>query len=139
MYIGNYGGLFYCIDMNGNIIWQHGDPDNSAPIVASPAVDDSKVIFGTRDFQLNCLNRNTGRSIWTFETQGNIDGSAVIGNNKVVVGSGDGYLYIIDLISGELIWSVNLGAPIISSPAVTDDYLIICNQPGVLFAFKAVN
>ena len=53
LYIGHYGGLFYCIDMDGNIIWQYGDSDNSAPIVASPEVDETRVIYGTRDFNLN--------------------------------------------------------------------------------------
>jgi len=136
LYVGHYGGLFYCIDMDGNIIWQYGDSDNSAPIVASPAVDKTRVIYGTRDFKIYCLNRNTGRPIWTYETQGNIDGSAVIGNGKVVFGSGDGYLYIINLLDGALIWSTDLGTPIISSPAVTDDYLIISSQPGVVYAYR---
>lgn len=137
LFIGHYGGVLFCIDMSGNIIWQHGDSDNSAPIVASPAVDKTRVIYGTRDFNLYCLNRNTGKPIWTFNTQGNIDGSAVIGNNgKVVFGSGDGYLYIVNLLDGTLIWSTDLGIPIISSPAVTDNYLLINSQAGILYAFR---
>lgn len=137
LFIGHYGGVLFCIDMSGNIIWQHGDSDNSAPIVASPAVDEIRVIYGARDFNVYCLNRNTGKPIWTFKTQGNIDGSAVIGNNgKVVFGSGDGYLYIVDLLDGSLIWSTDLGTPIISSPALIDDYLLITSQAGVLYAFR---
>ncbi len=133
-YLGTYEGLFLCADINtGQIPWKYEGAKQ--PILSSPAVGNDVVIFGARDNRLHCLNRKTGKPIWTFLSRGEIDSSPVICSGKVLVGSGDGRLYLLNLSDGKELWSYQIGAPIASSPAVVQGIVVIGCDDGYLYAF----
>ena len=72
---------------------------------STPAVLSDRVVIGGRDKFVHCLNKDTGKKIWTFRTRGKIDGSPVLCDGKVVIGSEDGRLYFLSLADGKQIWS----------------------------------
>ena len=72
VYAGNYEGLFMAAALEtGEAIW-HFRQDN-VPFVASPAVTDDRVLIGSRDNTLYCLDRADGSEVWTFLATSSID------------------------------------------------------------------
>lgn len=133
-YLGHYGNDFLCANTNtGEIVWKYHD--RNFPIFASPALTENRVVFGSRDKRLHCLDRQTGLPVWTFKTRGKVDSSPVICHNKVIFGSDDGRLYMVSLTDGELIWSYEIGDALKASPAIVEGYVVIGSEDGVLYAF----
>jgi outer membrane protein assembly factor BamB len=87
---------------------------------------------------VQCLNRNDGKVVWTFQTRGEVDSSPVICGDKVVVGSEDGRLYMIRLSDGSSTWSYEIGQPVTSSPAVARGMVVVGCDDGYVYAFGAV-
>jgi len=136
-YTGNYGGVMNSIDLStGDILWTFGDGENQGPIVSSPAVSESLVVFTSRDKNVYCLNNQTGRPFWNYDSGSSIEGSPVIAGNKVVFGSMSGRLIVLDLITGELLWKQDLGSPLKTSPSITKDGIFIGSEEGLLYKFK---
>ena len=81
------------------------------------------------------MNRENGKSIWTFATQGKVDSSPVVCGDKVVVGSDDGRLYLVSLATGKQLWSYEIGQPVSSSPAVADGRVIVGSEDGSVYCF----
>jgi outer membrane protein assembly factor BamB len=134
-YLGHYGNKLICIDIeNQKIDWEYQN-EYGAPFFSSPAVGKDRVVIGSRDEYFHCVNRETGKKIWTFKTRDEIDSSPVIVDEKVVVGSTDGRLYIIDLKKGKELWSYEIGAAIIGCPAVAGGMIIIGAEDGRVYAF----
>ncbi len=134
IYAGNYEGLFLSASISDpNERWEY--PVEDGEIVSSAAVGPDAIVFGDRDSQVLCLDRDTGDLRWRFKTLDNVDSSPVIVGDKVVVGSDDGRLYMLSYKTGEKIWSYEIGEPIISSPAVSHGRVIIGCDDGSVYAF----
>jgi outer membrane protein assembly factor BamB len=62
---------------------------------SSPAIADGKVVVGSRNRLLYCLNETTGAEIWNLTTGEGIVASPAIVNGIVYISSRDGYVYAI--------------------------------------------
>lgn len=61
------------------------------------------------DHQVHCLDLESGRSVWTFFTEGAIRLAPTIHEGKLYVGSDDGYAYCLDANDGSLVWKIRPG------------------------------
>ncbi len=135
-FLSHYGNRLICADLKaGNITWEYGGGSNAAPFFSSPAVNDDRVVVGSRDGNLYCVNRKDGAKLWSFQTRGDVDSSPVICADKVVFGSSDGRIYIVKLSDGALVWSYEIGKPVTGSPAVADGMVVIGDEDGRVYAF----
>lgn len=135
-YLGHYDNKLICIDMKlKKIDWEYMDKENPDSFFSSPAVGDDRVLIGSRNDSLHCVDRKTGAKIWTFKTRDDIDSSPVISGQKVVVGSLDGRIYIVDLRNGKELWSYEIGAPLFSCPAVDGGFIVIGSDDGRIYTF----
>jgi len=135
-YVGHYGCKLVCIDIaDQKIIWEYEDKESGSEFFSSPAVGKDRIIIGSRDNFLHCVDRETGRQIWKFQTRDEVDGSPVIVNDKVVFGSSDGRIYMVTIGDGKEVWSYEIGASIMGSPAVIDGMIVIGAEDGRVYAF----
>jgi outer membrane protein assembly factor BamB len=133
-YVGHYGNEFLCVNTEtAKIQWIY--KDRSFPYFSSPAVGADRVVVGCRDRRVHCIDRETGKSLWTFSTRGKVDSSPVICGDKVVVGSDDGRLYLIGLSDGIEVWSYEIGEAIVSSPSVCGGIVLVGSEDGFIYAF----
>ena len=58
---------------------------------SSPAVVDGKVVFGSRDFNLYCVDAQSGGKIWRVRADGRIISSPCIVGGYIWVGTATGY------------------------------------------------
>jgi len=135
-YLGHYDNKLVCIDTDEKkIVWEYEDKDHPDAFFSSPAVGKDRVLIGSRDGYLHCVNKKNGEKIWVFQSRDDIDSSPVISGNKVVVASMDGRLYVVDLKDGKEIWSYEIGAAIFGSPAVAGGFIVIGADDGRVYAF----
>jgi len=133
-YVGNYGNLVLAFDpKNGDVKWKYHD--RNFPYFSSAAVTADRVVIGGRDKRLHCLERATGKEIWTLQARGEVDSSPVICGDAIVVGSADGRLYCANLADGKERWAYEVGAPVTASPAAADGLVIVGAEDGNLYAF----
>jgi len=101
-----------------DLLWSYETGDW---VYSSPAVVDGKVFVGSSDNKIYCLNENTGKLIWSYETEGYAY-SPVVANGKVFIGSNDDKIYCINEDTGKLIWSYETGGHL---PAVADGRVFV--------------
>jgi outer membrane protein assembly factor BamB len=134
-YLGHYGNRLISVDLEkGRVQWEYGDDEGGA-FFSSPAVTETRVIAGSKDWKVHCVDRKSGAGLWTFTTGGEVDSSPVICGEMVVVGSADGSLYMLSLEDGKEIWSYEIGEAILSSPAVAQGMVVIGADDGIVYGF----
>lgn len=133
-YIGHYENEFLAVDLKkGEVKWRYRD--RNFPYGGSPAVTRDRVLFGGRDKRLHCVDRESGKQVWTFATRGKVESSPVVAGDRVAVGSDDGRVYVVNLADGKEVWNKEIGAPVQGSPAVVEGHLVIGSEDGVLYCF----
>ncbi|PIZ48374.1 MAG: hypothetical protein COY42_06640 [Armatimonadetes bacterium CG_4_10_14_0_8_um_filter_66_14] len=61
--------------------------------------------FGSSaDYQVHCLDLNTGQQRWSFVTEGPVRFAPVVEDGRLFVASDDGYLYCLSAADGKLLW-----------------------------------
>ena len=69
-----------------------------------------RVFFGsTVDNKVYALDKNTGKEIWTYFTEGPVRTSPALWKNNVYIGSDDGYVYCLKARNGKLVWKYRAG------------------------------
>lgn len=133
-YVGHYENEFIAVDLKaGSMKWRYRD--RNFPYGGSPAVTKDRVLFGGRDKRLHCVDRESGKQVWTFATRGKVESSPVVASDRVVVGSDDGRVYVVKLADGQEVWNHEIGQPIQGAPAVVDGHVVIGAEDGVVYCF----
>jgi len=133
-YVGNYGNIVLAFDpKGGEVKWKYRD--RNFPYFSSAAVTADRVILGGRDKRLHCIDRASGKGVWTFQTRGDVESSPVVCGDAIIVGSADGRLYCVALADGKERWAYEIGAPVTASPAVADGRIVVGAEDGSVYCF----
>lgn len=90
-------------------------------LIASPAMRDDILYFGTGDGIVYALDWKKKKNVWEFsvpEREQQMQSSPAVTDEVVIVGSRDKYLYCIDRLTGKLRWSFQTRGKVDSSPVV---------------------
>ena len=107
------------------------------PVTSSPAIAEGYVFFGSKDYNIYCLNASNGQPIWNFPTAAEVESSPSVYNGRVYVSSEDGWIYCLDIATGMPVWISMVGGEAKSSPAVTGDIVFVGSGKNGFFAFNA--
>jgi len=91
-------------------------------------IDASCLIVGDRVYvgaeegtpTFHCLDRATGKEVWTKDIPTGVWSTAAAYEDAIIVGGNDGKLYCLDQETGDETWVFESGAGIWSSPSVVD-------------------
>jgi outer membrane protein assembly factor BamB len=84
----------FCLNAdNLSFIWKYTTPYPNYLVDSSPAVADGKVVFGTGNRNITCLNAETGALLWNYRTNLAVHSSPAIADGRVYVGSNDKKVY----------------------------------------------
>jgi outer membrane protein assembly factor BamB len=107
---------------------------------AAPVIQDKRVLISVQDESLSgrqgvvCLNRETGRKLWHFQTDASVKNSVAVSGGSGVAISVTGRLTGFDLAQGALRWQVDLqGHPdrwIYGAPAIGDGVVFAGGKAG---------
>ena len=122
IYLGDEDGVFHAIDRNtGKGLWKF---ETGGEIYSSAAVIDGRILFGSYDNHLYCLNRD-GSLAWKFGTQGYVHCAPAVVDGVTFIAGCDEHLRTIDVKSGEQRAELKLETYLIASPAVIGDILYV--------------
>ncbi|MCE5199749.1 PQQ-binding-like beta-propeller repeat protein [bacterium] len=101
------GTYLYAIDLDtGNKKWQYpSEQPLSSPIKSTPAIYEDNIYFSSVDGNLYCIDAETGRFEWAFQTRGPIRCSPVVIDGVVYVAADDNSVYAIDAETGDATWN----------------------------------
>jgi outer membrane protein assembly factor BamB len=83
-----------------------------------------------------CLSATDGKTVWTFETGGEIAGGCNFHGSNILIGSHDQSLYCLDPTSKK-VWAVKTDGPVNSSPTVTGDIVLVAGCDSHLHIVEA--
>ncbi|TMS20244.1 Beta-alanine-activating enzyme [Larimichthys crocea] len=142
--IGSVDGNICCFSDTGELVWQFL---TKGPVFSSPCVtpDHQRVLCGSHDGCLYCLDGASGSLIWTFQTTGKVysspfvfDGSVVgrRGTPLVAAASTDGTAWILDAGDGQTLASFTLPGELFSSPVVWGRSLVVGCRNDFVYCLK---
>ena len=106
----------------GKPIWTY---ETKGAIFSSPVIMGNKVIFGSADWNIYCLDLAKGSVIWIAPTGGPVLGSPLIVKESLFIGSSDHSFRKYDPANGALLWKYGeLKGPVVSTAVVYDDKVI---------------
>jgi outer membrane protein assembly factor BamB len=111
------------------------------PVEAPPAVHKDRLIFGSRDGYIYCVEDADGKLAWKTQlgAMADVVAQPLILNDRVYTGAFDGILYCLDAATGKAVWSVKVGGMLRSSPTASDDaaLVFITSESGKIIAVNA--
>jgi outer membrane protein assembly factor BamB len=127
---------------NGINYWKY---KTKGAIYSSPIATAGRVIFGSNDFHLYCLDttidvlagRATPQAIWIDSTFNEIVSSPCVSNQVVYVGSKDYYLYAFNMRDGHLKWQFKTNGLVKSSPLAYNGMVYIASYDKYLYAIDS--
>lgn len=116
-------------------VWEFEAPRRQQPFYASAAVADGIVVTASRDKKVYALEARTGKELWNFVTEGQVDASPVVVNGRVYIGclSNEGEFYVLDLKTGKKIQQLDLDSAVTGSVAVGPDCLVVATEKGTVY------
>ena len=129
-----YDGVAFTCDRKGVIrgIDELGEQcfeyDLQTPVEASFIIHDSVLYVGRIDGFLSAISLRTNKTLWQYETEGQISASPNVieknGNTRILVGSYDDNMYTFDAQNGHRINKVETGYYINGATALWKDYMV---------------
>jgi outer membrane protein assembly factor BamB len=87
---------------------------------SSPSIFGGSVFVGGADRTLHRINADTGESVWSFLTGGNVSSSPAIDSagRNIFFASDDSFVYCLHAETGEERWRFGAGGAVTSSPVL---------------------
>src|SRR5262245_33063162 len=117
VFVGSNDAWLYSLDADsGKLLWKYetGDKILGAPNwVKSPltptlspsdgerGTNSARVLVGSYDFKLHCMDAASGKAVWTYESGNYINGSPAVADGQTAFGGCDALLHVISLANGQ--------------------------------------
>jgi len=123
VYVGDEEGGFHCFDAKaGKPLWKF---TIEAGITSGVNFADRRILFGSEDETLHCLNKG-GKELWRFRVPGGpVLGTPAIVGDKTFVSGCDSNLHILSTVDGKELATVPLDGQTGASVAVKDKMLYV--------------
>ncbi len=126
-------GNFVCIDAmkRGDItkegaIWSYDKIHRS---LSTPAIQDGLLYVADFSGFVHCLDAETGKPYWVYDTKSHIWGSPLAVDGKIYLGTEDGDVIIMKTGKEmKVVAKIDMRAPVYSSPVVANGTLYIATQ-----------
>jgi outer membrane protein assembly factor BamB len=131
---GATGFLVAFNQKNGRERWRF----NGAPIESSPLLVGKRIYFGSWDHGVYSLNAKTGKRIWRFGADEQVNTSAAYWKGTIYIASDAGTLYAIDASSGRMKWSAGDAREFFyATPTIAYGRVYIGSTDGTMYVYGA--
>lgn len=140
LYAGSYDNNLYCLERKTGVVkWKF---DASYPIMCTPALSESKLVFTTFDEEkykqgehgrskLFCVNTD-GKKLWEIDAEFGSQSSPSISNGKIYAYYGSGNLAVLNLKDGSSIYKEKINTLSTCSPAIVEGKVAFVDWDGVV-------
>ena len=111
---------------------------NTEPVESSPLLRGKRLFFGSWDNGVHAVNAKTGKRIWRFQADNEVNTSAAYWRGRIFIGSDGGTLYALSAKTGKLLWSTQSAREFwYATPTVAYGRVYIGNTDGTMYVFGA--
>jgi len=114
-------------------LW-HRDLKEPMATASQVIVAEGRLFVGTNYGNLFALDRNTGKTRWTYKTSGPILGSAAYHNGIVYVNSMDHSCHAVSAATGDELWQFHTVEGLWAAPVLADGKVFIGGRDGFVYA-----
>jgi len=136
--VGDDTGVVRAFDTaTGGIVWEFetdGEISGGPTIVAAPAAAGQRVLVGSQDASLSCLDLATGEPLWKHSIADQIRCSPTVADGRVFIAGCDGKLHVIDAATGMETAAVPIDGPTGTTPAAAGQRVFFGTEGGAFFA-----
>jgi outer membrane protein assembly factor BamB len=115
----------------------------SAPIESSPLLKNGRLYFGSWDHNVYAIDAKTGKKIWSFGADNQVNTSAAYWKGRIFIATDGGTLYALSARTGRLLWSAQAQSKFGSrefwyaTPTVAYGRVYIGNTDGTMYVYGA--
>ena len=122
-------------------LWTHsaGGGTNNERVKLIPFVIDGRLFVAQRNGVVKALDVETGRVVWSTDTDLPLSGGPGVGDGLVVVGTSNAKLVALDTESGEERWRVRVSSEILSVPKVASGIVVVHTIDGKIIGLDALD
>ncbi len=129
VYIGDLDGKLFSLDFEtGEKRWEF-EAESGIGFSTSPTFHEGKIYIGDVDGLFYCVN-DTGKKVWSFQTNAIISSSANFYKGNVILGSHDANLYCLEGNTGEVIWEFQAEDQIRCTPTIIEGRAFVAGCDG---------
>jgi outer membrane protein assembly factor BamB len=104
-----------------------------------PATDGARVYAGAYDGKVVAFDAETGRKLWSIETELVLTAGPGYGDGLLAFGTADGELITFDAATGAERWRQAIGSEVLAAPAVGPNVVVARTVDGRLRGFSSTN
>lgn len=104
-----------------------------------PVVADGRVYAAAVEGGVRALDLQSGRTLWTYESELRLSGGPGVGDGLVVVGSLDGEIVALDAETGAERWQAKVPNEVIAAPAIGTGMVLVRSNDNRVTAFDAAS
>lgn len=117
-------------------------------VVSTAAIVDGRVYVASLNGQLFCLDRKTGKQIWSYRSITDPDpksfapgfkAAPTVTANMVYLGDEDGVFHAVDRATGKVRWTAKSGAEIVSSATCYQDKVLFGSHDNILYCLHVAD
>jgi outer membrane protein assembly factor BamB len=110
----------------------------TAPVESSPLLHGNRLYVGSWDHGVHAINAKTGKRIWRFQANNEVNTSAAWWRGRIIIADDSGTLYALSAKTGKLLWSSGAGTEFwYATPTVAYGRVYIGNTDGTMYVFGA--
>jgi outer membrane protein assembly factor BamB len=115
----------------------------TAPIESSPLLKNGRLYVGSWDHNVYAIDARTGRKIWSFQADDQINTSAAYWRGRIFIASDGGTLYALSARTGRMLWSAQSQSKFGSrefwyaTPTIAYGRVYLGNTDGTMYVFGA--
>jgi outer membrane protein assembly factor BamB len=118
----------------GRELWRY----KTEPVESSPLLHGDRLFVGSWDHGVHAINAKTGKRIWRFQANNQVNTSAAYWKGRIFIGDDSGTLYSLSAKTGKLLWSSGAGTEFwYATPTVAYGRVYIGNTDGTMYVYGA--
>lgn len=124
---------------NGTGNWSSSLPTIPGGLKSSPVASGPYIYIGSPDYYMYALNVANGSVVWSFKTDGIIDGSPVAYGGNVIFGSADNYVYCVDSTAKTTRWKFRTNDRVHATPAAYGQVVYVGGYDSYIYALNIID
>lgn len=129
VYIGDLDGKLFSLDLEtGEKRWEF-TAESGIGFVTSPTYHDGLIYIGDIDGLFYCID-DSGKKVWSYQTNAEISSSANFYKDNIVFGAQDAFLYCMNAKTGEVVWKLQAEDQIRSTPTIVNGRAFVAGCDG---------
>lgn len=103
----------------------------------TPAITENQIYTVARDGDVEALALDSGRSLWSHDTDEPLSSAAGVGAGMVFVGSSNGRVMALDQATGEPRWKQRVSSEVLAAPQAANNIVVVRTVNGKLTGLDA--